>query len=196
MRCSIERARTRRQRDELPRAIDQLTIQLAVGVPRDAATGGLRRVLRDVPLRQRGRVQDVFVPAADEDDRDVARDFVEIAAQRQALLLELRLVPVAVRHDDVSGRALLGARGRWPRAPRRSVRARDRSTPGPPPAVCRWLSVRPGVTVRPFRSIWRVAGPASLRTSSFVPTAVNLSPVMATACAYENRSSTVTILPL
>ena len=37
-------------------------------------------------------------------------------------------------------------------------RARDRSTPGPPPAPCRWLSIRPGITARPFRSIIRVAG--------------------------------------
>ena len=52
------------------------------------------------------------------------------------------------------------------------------------------------MTVRPSRSICLVAGPASLRMSAFVPTAVNLSPVIATAWAYENWSSTVTTLAL
>ena len=54
----------------------------------------------------------------------------------------------------------------------------------------------PGITVMPWRSTCRVFGPASRRIDSFVPTAVNLSPVIATACAYENWSSTVTTLAL
>ena len=37
---------------------------------------------------------------------------------------------------------------------------------------------------------------ASFRTSWFDPTATNLSPVIATACATEERSSTVTTFAL
>ena len=47
------------------------------------------------------------------------------------------------------------------------------------------------MTVRPFRSITAVEGPASFLMLALVPTAVNLPPVMATACAIENRASTV-----
>src|SRR3989441_1102383 len=36
---------------------------------------------------------------------------------------------------------------------------------------CEWVSMRPGVTARPLRSIRCVAGPASLAICSFVPTA-------------------------
>ena len=39
------------------------------------------------------------------------RHLVEIAPQREPLLFELRLVPVAVRDDDVAGSALLDPRG-------------------------------------------------------------------------------------
>jgi hypothetical protein len=54
----------------------------------------------------------------------------------------------------------------------------------------------PGITVRPCRSIWRVAAPAVRRTASFAPAATMRSPRMATACTIEKAASTVTILPL
>ncbi len=76
------------------------------------------------------------------------------------------------------------------------LRTRDRSRPGPPPALCKWPSMRPGITVRPARSISRVVAAARGRTASFVPTATMRSPRIATACAIENVESTVTILPL
>ena len=49
--------------------------------------------------------------AAHEDDRVRRRHRVEIGAVRQAMLLQLRFVPVAVGDDDVAGAALLHARG-------------------------------------------------------------------------------------
>ena len=58
-----------------------------------------------------------------------------------------------------------------------------------------WLSISPGMTARPRRSIRRVAGDASFATSASLPTATMRSPRMATACAIEKRSSTVMIFP-
>ena len=58
-----------------------------------------------------------------------------------------------------------------------------------------WLSISPGMTVRPPRSIRRVPAPASLPMSSLLPTATMRSPRMATACAIVKRSSTVMIFP-
>ena len=58
-----------------------------------------------------------------------------------------------------------------------------------------WLSISPGMTARPPRSIRLVLGPASRPISSFVPTATMRSPRIATACAIVKRSSTVMIFP-
>ena len=58
-----------------------------------------------------------------------------------------------------------------------------------------WLSMSPGMTARPRRSILRVAGVASFRTSASVPTATMRSPRTAIACATVKRSSTVMIFP-
>ncbi len=52
------------------------------------------------------------------------------------------------------------------------------------------------MTVCPCKSIVVVFGLASLRTSALVPTAVKRPPAIATACAIENRASTVTMWPL
>ena len=60
---------------------------------------------------------------------------------------------------------------------------------------CRWLSISPGMAVRPLRSIVLVPGPASLAISWVEPTATMRSPLTATAWAIVKRSSTVTILP-
>src|SRR6185503_20451180 len=60
---------------------------------------------------------------------------------------------------------------------------------------CEWLSMSPGITVRPRSSITFVAPPASLRMSALAPTATMRCPLIATACAIVKRSSTVTILP-
>jgi len=59
-----------------------------------------------------------------------------------------------------------------------------------------WLSMSPGITVRPARSTMRVAGPALARSASLSPTAPIRSPAIAIACSIANWSSTVTILPL
>src|SRR5665213_3252688 len=55
--------------------------------------------------------------------------------------------------------------------------------------------MRPGITVRPCRSITRVCGPASLRMSELPPTAAILPSRMAMAFRMENCLSTVKILP-
>jgi hypothetical protein len=57
----------------------------------------------------------------------------------------------------------------------------DRSTPGPPPAPCRWLSINPGISVRPARSMSSAFGPASARMAAEVPVARMRSPATATA---------------
>src|SRR5262245_25006559 len=59
-----------------------------------------------------------------------------------------------------------------------------------------WLSISPGMTERPARSMTRVCGPLSAAMSDVVPTLTTRSPLMASACAMVKRSSTVTILPL
>jgi len=63
------------------------------------------------------------------------------------------------------------------------------------PARIAWMceSISPGMTVRPARSIDRVAGPASARISAARPTATIRSP--RTASASAGAASNVTILP-
>ena len=56
--------------------------------------------------------------------------------------------------------------------------------------------MRPGITVRPCRSITRVAGPASFCTSAVLPVATIFPSRIAIACRIENWLSTVTTLPL
>ena len=58
-----------------------------------------------------------------------------------------------------------------------------------------WLSISPGMTALPPRSIRLVFGPASRVISWLVPTATMRSPRIATACAIVKRSSTVMIFP-
>ena len=60
---------------------------------------------------------------------------------------------------------------------------------------CVWLSMRPGITVLPCKSILRVSGPVSRMMSRVLPTATSRSPFTASASATEKRSSTVTTLP-
>src|SRR5262245_17110927 len=62
--------------------------------------------------------------------------------------------------------------------------------------ACIWESMRPGMTVRPPRSMMRVAGPAKPRMSAERPTATIVSSRTANASAMVERSSSVTILPL
>ena len=62
--------------------------------------------------------------------------------------------------------------------------------------ACMCESIRPGITVRPSRSITRVCGPASLRTSAVVPVAAMRPSRMASAWRTDACESTVRILPL
>jgi hypothetical protein len=59
-----------------------------------------------------------------------------------------------------------------------------------------WLSISPGMTVFPFRSIVCVPGPPSLPISTLRPVARTRSPLIAIAWLIVKRSSTVTTLPL
>ena len=91
------------ERHQVLGGVDQLAVQRPVVVAADLATGGHRRVRRDAPPRQSGAVQHVLVTAPDDDHRMVRRNGVEVAPQRQALLGELRLVPVGVGDHDSAG---------------------------------------------------------------------------------------------
>ena len=95
--------RRRIERHQAHGGVDQLAVQRPVVVAADLAAGGHRRVRRDAPAGQSGAVQHVLVTAPDDDHRMVQRNGVEVAPQRQALLGELRLVPVGVRDHDSTG---------------------------------------------------------------------------------------------
>ena len=62
--------------------------------------------------------------------------------------------------------------------------------------ACRCESIRPGMTVRPVRSIVRVRGPASFRMSAERPTAMMRPSRTASASCVEKLASTVSTLPL
>jgi hypothetical protein len=99
----LERSGRRgRELDRILRAIDQLAIQFAVGVAANSSTVRLRRVLRDLPTLERSAVEDVLVSAPDDDDRVFRRGGVQLTPEGKALLLQLTLVPVAVRHDQLA----------------------------------------------------------------------------------------------
>ena len=63
--------RRRRQRHEVLRAIDELAVQPAILVAADAASVRFRRLLGDFPPDEGGRIQDVLVTSADDDERMV-----------------------------------------------------------------------------------------------------------------------------
>src|SRR5512138_2249968 len=71
-----------------------------------------------------------------------------------------------------------------------------RVSAAPAPIMWVWLSMRPGMTVLPWRSTTRVVGDAYRRMSSDVPTPTNLPSFTATACTMVNALSTVMMLPL
>ena len=167
--------RRRIERHQAHGGVDQLAVQRPVVVAADLAAGGHRRVRRDAPAGQSGAVQHVLVTAPDDDHRMVQRNGVEVAPQRQALLGELRLVPVGVRdhdstgcgfaHRPCDGRQHLGERARAGQVQPHPTPPR----PAPPLAERKWLSASPGTTVRPPRSITRVAAVSCTRTSVSVP---------------------------
>ena len=128
------------ERHQVLGGVDQLAVQRPVVVAADLAAGGDRRVRRDAPPGQSGAVQHVIVTAPDDDHRMIRRNRVEVARQQQALLGELRLVPVGVRDHDSSGCGRAHRR-RDGRQHLGSVRAPDRSTPAPPQAEWKWFSV-------------------------------------------------------
>ena len=159
-------ARPRRRRRQLHQAlgrVDELAVQPAVGIPRDPAAGRLGGALVDLPAAQRHRVHHVLVAAAHQHHR------VEPAPPRRdrraAAGASRAAAPRASRCSRRSPRRAWSSctRAATAAATSASDRARDRSTPGPPPAPCRWLSIRPGTAARPPRSTSRAPGPASAR---------------------------------
>ena len=123
------------------------------------------------------------------------RDAVELGRERQALLLELGLVPVGIADDEVAG-----LRCRHRLADRRnesaSERVADRSTPRPPPSLWKCPSARPGTTKRPPASMIFVSGPMRVRTAAVAPTAMNLPSLTANAWVGGAPSRAVNTLAL
>ena len=62
--------------------------------------------------------------------------------------------------------------------------------------ACMWESIRPGITVRPSRSITRACLPAIFRKSADAPVEMILPSRMATASAVDDFESILRILPL
>ena len=194
--------RRRIERHQAHGGVDQLAVQRPVVVAADLAAGGHRRVRRDAPAGQSGAVQHVLVTAPDDDHRMVQRNGVEVAPQRQALLGELRLVPVGVRdhdstgcgfaHRPCDGRQHLGERARAGQVQPRPAPPR----PAPPLAERKWLSASPGTTVRPPRSITRVAAVSCTRTSVSVPHGQDPAAGDGDRPPAAAASSTVMTLPL
>ena len=137
------------------------------------------------------------IGAGSEVDRIAGRGGIQLGARGKALIAQAGDEDLR-EHDPVArfghGRARSGcsaARRRWfpSREPGdRTRRARHR-------AHASANRIRPGRTVLPCRSIWRVFGPASLATSSRLPVARMRSPRMAMESTTWNCASTVTILP-
>src|SRR5213594_2454141 len=66
----------------------------------------------------------------------------------------------------------------------------------PSRSMCAWLSIKPGITVFPRRSMVRVDREVNAAIAAFGPTAAIRSPVMAIASAMVELRSSVMILPL
>ena len=60
---------------------------------------------------------------------------------------------------------------------------------------CTWLSIRPGISVLPCRSMTFVLEPTSERIRALLPTDTIRSPRIATACWVEKSASTVNTFP-
>ena len=117
-----------RQRHETLRSVDELTVQAAVGIPRDAAAVGLWRLLGDASsVASAAELTMYSWPPRTSTTGVRRRDLVEVVAQRQTLFAELRFVPVAVRQDDPARCRRSSRVRRRPRARRRaSAPARGR----------------------------------------------------------------------
>src|SRR5262249_56557631 len=74
------------------------------GGTRNRATGGHGGRQRNVVIVERYVVEDVLVPSANEHHWIVGRRNIELLRERQSLLRELRLVPVAVADENLAGR--------------------------------------------------------------------------------------------
>src|ERR1700693_1701221 len=66
--------------DERAGLVDQLAVRFAVWITADLAALGRRGRFIDVPLSERGGIENVLMSAADQDDWILRRNRVEIAA--------------------------------------------------------------------------------------------------------------------
>ncbi len=99
----------RRQRYQSAGVVDELAVELAVFILADLAARRRLGLLGDAPFGERRRVEHIFVAAAHQHHRIDRRTLIELSRGRQALLLELRLVPVAVADDDGARLRILGS---------------------------------------------------------------------------------------
>ena len=90
--------------------VHELAVQAPVGIARDAPAGGLGRASVIFQRRSAAELRMYSWPPRTRTTGMLRRDPVEIVAQRQALFVELRFVPVAVRDDHVARRRRLHAR--------------------------------------------------------------------------------------
>ena len=137
--------------------------------------------------RQRGGIDDVLVTAANEHDgrasaRPVSRSSrsgkrcSRSCASCQSLL-DTTIPPARrVAHTRGDGRQHLADRSR----------AREIDA-GPPPALWRWLSIKPGTTVRPSRPRWRSTALRAGEMSAVLPTAMKRPSAIATPRRSKTR---------
>ena len=76
----LERQFGGRKSDERARFVDQLTVGLAIRIAADLPALGRSGRFIDVPLHERGRVENVLMAPANEDDWTIRRNGIEIAA--------------------------------------------------------------------------------------------------------------------
>src|SRR5262245_11205098 len=99
----------RRQRRQGACVVHELAVELAIFILADLAACRRLRLLGDAPFGERRRVEHILVSAAHQHPRVDRRILIELARTRQALLLELRLMPVAVADDDGARLRILGS---------------------------------------------------------------------------------------
>ena len=197
--CMFERQRRalgqRGVQDHRVRARDQHAGRVAGAVAHDLAAGRVGRVPGVADHAQRGAVEQRAVVQVQHEHRVSGRGGVDVVQRRHALFGELEFVPAAHHAHPLRIRRALGLRLAACAARRPATARLPSAAPGctlrPPRIRCRCESFRPGMTVRPFRSITCVAAPRWRMTSSASPTAVNFPSRTATALACGLVLSTV-----
>ena len=166
----------------------------------DRATLGIARVGCDPGAMQCDRVDgsDVVARSVQEDGM-IRRDRIKVSPSRVALISHPGLI-VAAADDPRPGACplirFLTARPIPSTEPTRSGVMSTSSSACPTDIGCAWASFRPGVAVRPRRSITSARGPAAARASASDPTCTTRPARIATAHATGFIGSTVMTWPL